>query len=552
MTQNYTPANYTADLTPQDAETDKDISPAVADAILAGTPPPPTVGTNPNPTLWDKISAYAAGVSPNPSTQAVAASQAAPSPVPPQAAQNYTPANYTADAAQGTLASFGGAAQQGPAAPQGAQFSPEIASFLQGAGTARAAGMSPADKTYDQGLLASQARDQKTATNYLQQVGDNAKQFAAQNDAFTAESRAGIQAFQQQNAENEEHRKKLAQEAKDAQDRIQAKLGQLESQGVDPNKYWHDSGVAGTILSGIAIGLGQFGAQLGHGTNAALSIINGAIDNSIRSQEVNLQHALEVAGKGSELNAQGFNQQDALLKAKMDSTLTAYTLAQNELQKRVAAFGGNQDVQTAAQKLSMGIQDSVNGKVDAINQQRYQLKKNAEKIVPVGAGGSADVVKQIRETAIKLTLEKGFQPDEALRSAAHLVLGVDTQPDIPEAQIPLDGKAGKAGQLSPRIAKSVADYDAGIAAIQQLKELQKKGINSIGERAQSEVLAHQIQSLGINVPNSPLSFSSKLFGSSDSVNTAEQELRNKREALLKRGTGDASGSEDLSDKVEPE
>ena len=549
MTQNYAPANYTADLTPQDAETDKDISPVVANAILAGTPPPPSVSTGSSPTLWDRMSSYMADQTSQPPYATGVPNQSPQAPI--LAAPQSAP-----PIAQGspTLDSFGGNAQKGPTVPQGAQFSPAIASLLQGGGatggSARAVGLSPADKTYDQSLLANQARDRQTAANYLQQVGDNAKQFAAQNDAFTAESRAGIQAFQQQNSENEEHRKKLAQEAKDAQDRIQAKLGQLESQGIDPNKYWHDSGVAGTILSGIAIGLGQFGAQLGHGQNAALSIINGAIDSSIRSQEVNLQHALEIAGKGSELNAQGFNQQDALLKAKMDSTLTAYTLAQNELQKRVAAFGQNQDVQTNAQKLSMGIQDSVNGKIDAINQQRYQLKKNAEKVVPVGSGSSADVAKQIRETATKLTLEKGLPPDEALRQAAHLMLGVNLQPNAPETAIP---GTGKAGQLSPRIAKSVADYDAGIAAIQQLKKLQESGINTIGERAQAGVLAHQVQALGINVPDNPLAFSSKFFGSADSIDAAGKEIENKRAALLRRGTSGGSESEgDLADKVEPE
>lgn len=66
-------------------------------------------------------------------------------------------------------------------------------------------------------------------------------------------------------------------------------MNQLQNAKIDPDRFYGGS-VGKRVLAGIAIALGQFGAGLqGGGRNAALDIINKAIDDDIAAQKEGIQ-----------------------------------------------------------------------------------------------------------------------------------------------------------------------------------------------------------------------------------------------------------------------
>jgi hypothetical protein len=57
---------------------------------------------------------------------------------------------------------------------------------------------------------------------------------------------------------------------------------------VDPNRMWNSMGTGNKILAGIAVALGGLGSN-GSGTNAALGVINNAINRDIDAQKTDLE-----------------------------------------------------------------------------------------------------------------------------------------------------------------------------------------------------------------------------------------------------------------------
>ena len=66
---------------------------------------------------------------------------------------------------------------------------------------------------------------------------------------------------------------------------------QARNMRVDPDKYWNDRGTAGKIMAAIAMGFGALAQAYTKGPNAAMQIINKAIDRDIMSQRIGIQQA---------------------------------------------------------------------------------------------------------------------------------------------------------------------------------------------------------------------------------------------------------------------
>jgi hypothetical protein len=165
-------------------------------------------------------------------------------------------------------------AQEQPPA-QTSEQRPAISRPSQGGGA-------PRPTTWDK-LESERAR----AVSDMSEAQQNALSGAAVTDAQIAETmgeKTAIYEQQQQAAmaRENERRKAIAVD--------NARLNELEKDYLNTKieNPWQSQGTGKTILQGIAIALGQFSASRGGGQNAALQIINGAINDDLKIQQMNL------------------------------------------------------------------------------------------------------------------------------------------------------------------------------------------------------------------------------------------------------------------------
>lgn len=147
----------------------------------------------------------------------------------------------------------------------------------------------------------------------------------------TAQARAG--ALGQIAEEQEAQSQALAEEAEARNRQMQAAISSFQEasqrvaeQRVDPQQFF--GGFGGRAGAAIAVALGTIGSALGGGPNAALGIINQAIDRNIRSQEFNIQNERAgVAAQGQALNMmrQAFSDEAAANQATRALHLQAMT-----------------------------------------------------------------------------------------------------------------------------------------------------------------------------------------------------------------------------------
>lgn len=108
-------------------------------------------------------------------------------------------------------------------------------------------------------------------------------------------------------------------------------MNQLQNAKVDPDRFYGGS-VGKRVLAGIAIALGQFGAGLqGGGRNAALDIINKAIDDDIAAQKEGIQKLGMQASLQRQFMSdirQRFADQD---QAQLVQKAAAIEMAQNKI-----------------------------------------------------------------------------------------------------------------------------------------------------------------------------------------------------------------------------
>ena len=114
-----------------------------------------------------------------------------------------------------------------------------------------------------------------------------------------------------------------------ARQRYSAALESARANTLDPEGWYHDRGVAGTIGSAIMIGLGSLGSALTGGANQALSIINDSIARDLEAQN----SAIDNGWRGADAEAGLLD----VLASEFDSREAATEAARAAMLEDVAA-----------------------------------------------------------------------------------------------------------------------------------------------------------------------------------------------------------------------
>lgn len=286
---NRAPGSYSGgipQLTPLAPPSPADVEAAQQRALAAQQPIPQAAHTAPAPSIADMVRKQEA--------EAAAAAAAPPGPR--------------------TLADAGGQ-RQGP---------PIIAPQY------RAGGMVPGPETrqFEYGMapeeLDAAAQRYKTAITHAENAADagyKAAEFKAKNDAYYQATR---QAEEQKYAQ-ERAALLAAKQAKidESLADLAARSSAVSNAKVNPEQFWEGHGGAlGSVLAAIAVGMGQYSASRTGGSNAALGIINGAIDKNIAAQRDNIENQKAGLVAANSLYAQNLaafgDKESALLATKIN------------------------------------------------------------------------------------------------------------------------------------------------------------------------------------------------------------------------------------------
>ena len=377
------------------------------------------------------------------------------------------------------------AAGQPGASGTGAPAATELRDAIQarmlaptGGSAARPLGLSPADKAEVGNIETQQADETRLTDDILRRHQQSVDAFADQSAALADDAQVGKLLFQQSEQENAKHRAALDQETQAAHAKIQAKLTELDSQGIDPNGFFHKAGTGGSILAAIGLGLGAYGSGPAgaHGvetTNTALDIIKGAIAQDIDAQKADLAHHIEVTKLSGANLSENYDHQSALLKAERESTLSAYSVAMNEVQKRAEMYKDNADIQAKSAALQAGLGKGMLEDVGQQNEQLYKLRKGAERLVGGGGGGPTreTILAEGRRLRTQAAANgKDISVDEANRqAAASYGVNLYTSGERPESIA-----KERSGKPSAKAQDQINAYDDTIAGLKDLINLRKQ------------------------------------------------------------------------------
>lgn len=146
--------------------------------------------------------------------------------------------------------------------------------------------------------------------------------------------------------ENEDQRRAAMGEARE---RYRRAVDNARSMTIDPEGWYHDRGVGGTITAALAIGMGAFGSGLTGGSNQALDIINDSIDRDLEAQAQAIDSAwrgADAEGNLLDLLSQEFDSREAALAAARAAMLEEVA---NEAAERAAALSGDEAGLAAAE-----------------------------------------------------------------------------------------------------------------------------------------------------------------------------------------------------------
>lgn len=122
-------------------------------------------------------------------------------------------------------------------------------------------------------------------------------------------------------------RAEMQRHAEERTKALELQAAETRAAKVDPNHWFKEVGVAGSILAALSIAAGAYAAAMPHSgshENTAMKIIDGAIQRDVSAQEQN------IANKWKSLNFQGDQNEKEYMKgqyminAKRDATLMAY------------------------------------------------------------------------------------------------------------------------------------------------------------------------------------------------------------------------------------
>ena len=313
--------------------------------------------------------------------------------------------------AAATGAAVGGAA--GATATTGAgQTDPRLTALSQG---------DVNDQQYRQSLQDQQDSIDKQ-TQILTSGAQQAKDLTTKRQVDDFVNQADLQNFQRQ----------ATSDANLRQIELDRQAALLRDAHPDPNKWFKDRGVAGSILAAVAMGAGAFAAAMPHGENhqnQAMDVINKSIDRDVQAQRD------DIDDRWKSLSFQGSEDQkkyarDQFQMAQMrDSRLLDWNHASAMIDQQIAQT--NDSAKVAGLQ---GLKTQVQGQIQALNAGSIQHRADvltrirAEQIASANQGKFT--VKEIATNAFKLYQDPNFQPpagmsreEAALRAAGGSMTG---------------------------------------------------------------------------------------------------------------------------------
>lgn len=234
-------------------------------------------------------------------------------------------------------------------------------------------------------------------------------------------------AYRNQEAQLKAIGEREAQELEKLKQEKAALTDQYASGKIDPERAWNSKSTGGKITAAIALALGGIGSGLTGRPNAALEVINGAIERDIEAQKSELGQKRDLIGQKADqirTSAETF----ALQKANM----------------------------IAATQAKIG--------QAAMKSQNAQVKLQAEQLM---SGLEQKKLTLLSEVAKQRALQSFSGGDPSLQAAQYL------SPDDRERYVPGEGLAlSKEGAKELRTLK--ADRDASMDGINRLMEIRQK------------------------------------------------------------------------------
>ena len=370
-----------------------------------------------------------------------------------------------------------------------------LAAMLAPRATARTAPTS-LDKAY----LDDLAQKASGMTANLQDIADQTKQHAnnmnEQTNILATQGQVAKDIFDKERADEIKKRSDIMADHQKSQSRINAELDRLQSQNIDPKRYFKEAGTAANISNAVMVGLTQFGQGLAHRQgNPALDIINSSIERDIESQKENLQKNFNILSKRMQVGQNGFDANIAMLNAERESYQTAYTVAARDIEKKAAMYKDNAGVQQNATQLLAGIEEKKQQVLLKYADDKYKLLKQYDKTA--GAGGLTDAQRKQITERIATIRDKGagegkdVSPEEARRQAVSEIIGFNAKPDVPYQNYSKDAKGPEAKQK-----EELLHVNSALSSIDQMLALREKhngGSLNRDDTAAGEALARDAQ-----------------------------------------------------------
>ena len=171
---------------------------------------------------------------------------------------------------------------------------------------------------------------QASREKYESALGHAEKAASLELQASEAKAKNDAYYFATKQAEEQKYAQERAALLAAKQAKIDQSLADLDARSsavanakVNPEQFWEDKGGGlGRVMAAIAVGLGQYSASRVGGQNAALGIINSAIDKNIAAQRDNIESQKAGLQAKNSLYAQNLaafgDKESALLATKMN------------------------------------------------------------------------------------------------------------------------------------------------------------------------------------------------------------------------------------------
>lgn len=211
---------------------------------------------------------------------------------------------------------------------------------------------------------------------------------------------------------------------------LQARRDKVRSMQVDPDLVWKEKGVAGSILSALAMGAGQFASGMTGQENLAAKLINNMVERSVDAQKSNIAKAgAEYSEDNDEFNRNIVGGAEAArLEQKQLRLEAAEAQARQVAADREMSYLHPTALQTADALAQQSLE--IDAKLEQLNQQA-----SSERFQPAMAASTritVDPLQKARKEAAETqrAIDGGANdPKQAVRDMSGNVIGYSHKAD---------------------------------------------------------------------------------------------------------------------------